>query len=239
VAIIIIPARLASTRLPNKLLLAETGKSLLHHTIDRARESKLANKIIVASEDQGILDVVPSDIITALTPKCFSGSERMAWVTENCVMPDNIVVNLQGDEPELSGEHLDSLIQVLQDDSVVDVATLAAPANSLDYKSYSVVKTVLNHDGDAMYFSRCAIPYGAGSADNVWPLKHIGVYAYRREFLLALSSMEPTTLGSESLEQLQWLQSGFKIRVLERDIKTTGIDTIDEYQSFVQRVGKF
>lgn len=234
-AIIVIPARLASTRLPNKLLLNDTGKPLIYHTIDHALESKFADYVYVASEDSEILSVVSkrysSKVITAQTPKCSSGTERVRWLVDNRLDYDaDVVVNLQADEPELDGKHLDKLISELQSNSISDVATLSAPASNLDYKSYSVVKVVVDHNGHAMYFSRCAIPHGGKEA-----LKHIGVYAYKQEFLVALNSMEPTTLGCESLEQLQWLQSGFRIVVLETDIRVVGVDTIEEYKSFVKR----
>jgi 3-deoxy-manno-octulosonate cytidylyltransferase (CMP-KDO synthetase) len=150
------------------------------------------------------------------------------------VNTDNIIVNLQGDEPELSGKHLDEMADALVNDNTADVSTLATPASNLDYKSYSVVKVVVTHNDHAMYFSRCPIPYGATPTIDHNALKHIGAYAYRREFFFALQQMEPTTLGCESLEQLQWLQSGFRIKVLQRDIKATGIDTLPEYENFVK-----
>jgi 3-deoxy-manno-octulosonate cytidylyltransferase (CMP-KDO synthetase) len=238
--VVVIPARLASTRLPKKLLLDETGKPLICHTIDRAKESK-ADEVIVATEDQEIIDVIEDldyDVSTVFTPVCNSGTDRVAWVANNWYRPDgatpqfNIIVNLQGDEPELKSECINDLIDACSD-PIIDVATIAAPANNLDYRSHSVVKVVLDHEDNAMYFSRCAIPYDADK-DSA-PLKHIGVYAYRYEFLLALGGMKRTTLGSESLEQLQWLQSGFKIRVLKRDIQAVGVDTRQEYDAFVRR----
>lgn len=240
-SVIIIPARLASTRLPNKMLLDETGKPLICHTVDRAKESK-ADEVIVATEDEEIIDVIDNldyNVSTVKTPKCNSGTERVAWVVNNWYHPDgtipqfDIVVNLQGDEPELDSIHLNDLIDACSD-PIVDVATIAAPAGNLDYRSYSVVKVVVDHECNAMYFSRSAIPYNAqvGRDSNV--LKHIGVYAYKYEFLLALENMDPTTLQCESLEQLQWLQSGFKIKVLTREIEAIGVDTRQEYESFVK-----
>jgi len=230
--IIIIPARLGSTRLPRKFMLDDTGKPLICHTIDRALESTKARKIFVISEDQEILDVVnnySTAVDTCLTPQCDSGTERIKWFIKNsATIFHEIIVNLQGDEPELSGKYLDELVTILFDDQLVDVATIAAHATPSQYVSRDVVKAVLDHNKNAMYFSRASIPYDSDTA-----LKHIGVYAYRNTFLLA--NMEPTTLGCESLEQLQWLQSGFRIRVLVKDIKEAGIDTKQEYLSFVKR----
>jgi len=250
-SVIIIPARLASSRLPNKLLLDDTGKPLICHTIDCAKKSK-ANEVIVATEDQEIIDAIEDleyDVSTVLTPQCNSGTERVAWVTNNWYRPNgsvpqfDVIVNLQGDEPELDSKYLDELIEAVASDRIIDAATIAAPATNLDYRSYSVVKVVLDHEDNAMYFSRAPIPYegtikarrkNEGHLQSV-ALKHIGVYAYKYEFLLALNSMKPTTLASESLEQLQWLQSGFKIKVLKRDIKAVGVDTRQEYDDFVKR----
>ena len=236
---IIIPARLNSSRLPRKLLLDDTGYPLLWHTTQRALESNLADIIIIATEDDEIADVVSrfgiDDVYCVRTPPCDSGTERVAWVVENMKKLSDFfdyVVNFQGDEPELPGAVVDALIRELQSDNVVDVVTLATIGKEYDYYVPSVVKVVIDHRKNAMYFSRTPIPYGL-SGDGC--LNHFGIYAYRREFLLAVPTLPTTTLGSEKLEQLQWLQSGFRIRVLQGDINCIGIDTQQEYQQFVQR----
>ena len=234
-SIVIIPARLGSTRLPRKSVLDETGKPLICHAVDRALESS-AKYVIIASEDQEILDVVENQkrILKCLTPKCDSGTERVCWTVLNSSfgIDADIIINLQGDEPELPGRYLDEMVDVLISDNTADIVTIATPASDFDYKSHNVVKVVVTHNGYAMYFSRCSIPYGTIDHNA---LKHIGTYAYRREFFLALQRMESTTLACESLEQLQWLQSGFRIKVLQRNIEATGIDTRSEYDAFVQR----
>jgi len=233
--IIVIPARLDSSRLPNKLLLDDTGQPLIFHAIRNACDSSLAKSVVVASEDQKILDIVSNsfhvpDVITFLTPKCASGTERVSWVANRLVGDVDVIINLQGDEPELSGAQIDYLIQNLLNDSTSDVSTFVVDASKDDYESPNVVKVVADHGGNAMYFSRCSIPHGSDTA-----LKHIGAYAYRMDFLVALKAMEETTLQCESLEQLQWLQSGFRVKLVELDADLSGIDTRAEYDAFVAR----
>jgi 3-deoxy-manno-octulosonate cytidylyltransferase (CMP-KDO synthetase) len=237
---IIIPARLGSTRLSRKLLLKDTGFPLLWHTAQRALESRLIDDVIIATEDCEIMEVVDGfrhpNIYSIETPKCNSGTERIAWVVNNIGGFDfQFVVNFQGDEPELPGSYVDQLIDMLVIQPTVDVATLATTLTRDDYESPNVVKVVCNSKGDAMYFSRSPIPFGDPGA----ALAHIGVYAYRLDFLLALPTIPACTLESECLEQLQWLQNGFKIRVLvERDLSLAGIDTQEEYNRFVDRFKK-
>lgn len=237
---IIIPARLGSTRLPRKLLLEDTGFPLLWHTAERALESELINDVIIATEDREIMGVVAKfghpRIYAVQTPKCNSGTERISWVVQHIKEFDfQFVVNFQGDEPELPGSYVDQLIDALVTDPMLDVTTLATTILEEDYHSPSVVKVVCTSGGNAMYFSRAPIPYN----DHQAALAHIGVYAYRLDFLLALPTMSACTLGSERLEQLQWLQNGFKIRVLvKRDLDLVGIDTREEYDRFVNRYKK-
>lgn len=233
---IVIPARLGSTRLPRKLLLSDTGYPLLWHTAERALESQLISDVIIATEDKEIMDVVSKfghpRIYPVKTPKCNSGTERITWVVEHVREFDfQFVVNFQGDEPELPGTYVDQLVDALVTTPAVDVATLGTPATMEDYNSPSVVKVVVDHVENAMYFSRAPIPHG----DWQSALAHIGIYAYRLDFLLALPTLPAGTLESERLEQLQWLQSGFKIRVLKRDLDLVGIDTQEEYDRFVNR----
>ena len=238
---IIIPARLGSTRLPCKSLLCDTGFPLIWHTASRALESKI-NDIIIATEDNEIMDVVKGwnhpRIHPIKTPICNSGSERISWVVRNVEFFDfSFVVNFQGDEPELPGKYVDELINALVTNHTIDVATLVTPVSLHDYYSDSVVKVVLDHNKNAMYFSRSPIPHGIRHENRI-KLAHVGIYAYRLDFLLAMPTLLESTLQSEELEQLQWLQSGFKIRVLEKDLDLVGIDTQEEYDRFVKRERK-
>jgi 3-deoxy-manno-octulosonate cytidylyltransferase (CMP-KDO synthetase) len=222
------------------LVLEETGFPLLWHTAERALESQLIRDVIIATEDREIMDVVAKfghpHIYSVQTPRCSSGTERIAWVVQNIKEFDfQIVVNFQGDEPELPGMYVDQLVDTLTTYPAVDVATLATTILEEDYLSPSVVKVVCNNMDDAMYFSRSPIPHG----DHKAALAHIGIYAYRLDFLLAMPTLAACTLKSERLEQLQWLESGFKIRVLARkDLDLVGIDTQEEYDRFVSRYKK-
>lgn len=236
---IIIPARLNSSRLPRKLLLDDTGFPLIWHTIKRALESFTAEIVLVATEDDELADIVSgfglSNVYCTLTPPCKSGTERVAWVVENTNWFSDCfdyVVNFQGDEPDLPGSLADELIEELRSDNMIDVATVVTSGNHDDYISASVVKAVLDHRGNAMYFSRSPIPYGL---PNGGCYNHFGIYAYRREFLLAVPALPPGSLDSECLEQLQWLQSGFRVKTIEKESLEIGVNTAEEYNNFVER----
>lgn len=231
---IIIPARLASTRLKDKLLLSYTGYPLIWYTIQRALESRLVNDIIVATEDQSIADAVnvyvEPRVKVIMTPPCNSGTERISWVVNNIEGFDfSIVVNLQGDEPNLPGYYIDMLVEKLSNNHTTDIMTLVGHAQFEEYISNSVVKAVLDHNDNIMYFSRSPIPFGV-----TWSYAHIGIYAYKYEFLSVVSMLEKTTLDTEKLEQLQWLQSGFKIQAIKTDLRPGGIDIMPEYLHFVR-----
>lgn len=226
-----IPARLGSTRLPNKMLLNRTGKPLLHHTIDRVLESKV-KLIYVLTPDKPIYEFVKSlkmnRVSPVLTGHAESGTERIAkFCTTHVMNNEHIVINFQGDEPELPGLYIDKLIDAL--DEYTDVATLAASATLAESADSSIVKTVIDHNDMALWFSRLGIPHG-----GPW-LKHIGIYAYRVKFLRKLFFMDKTTYAGERLEQLQWLQAGYKIHVSIGEVKHAGIDTEYDYERFVER----
>ncbi len=228
--VIVIPARLESSRLPNKLLLSETGQPLILHTVQAAKER--FGRVVVATDSQQIRDVVRKSAEVIMTGNCSSGTERVrvALAGDMDVNSDTIIVNWQGDEPELDSLHvLDLAYACTRHD--VEVATLAAPATLEEYQSPDVVKTVLDHDDLAMYFSRCPIPYN--QPENA--LKHMGIYAFTYETLMATATLDQTTYSGESLEQLTWLQAGYRIKVLTRSVPYVGIDTREEYEAFVKR----
>jgi 3-deoxy-manno-octulosonate cytidylyltransferase (CMP-KDO synthetase) len=222
---VIIPARLESTRLPGKLLLDDTGKPLIAHTVEAAK--KKFRNVLVATSNELIAAAVDDLVPVYITGTCYSGTER---VREACkILAGDIIINWQADEPELDAQYVEDLVSACTESNEIDVATLAAPATAAECASPDVVKVVVDHDGNAMYFSRSPIPY-EGQA-----LKHMGVYAFRRESLLATSTMDPSNYPTERLEQLQWLESGMKIRVCVRPVSYAGIDTYDEYNAFVER----
>ena len=227
-SIVVIPARLASTRLPNKLLLDKTGKPLLIHTIE---EAKRYFDVVVATQDQEIHDVVGDHARVIMTGQCSSGTERVYETCLDELSDYDIIINWQADEPELDGQYVLDMAEMVACYPKIDIVTLFAPATKEEYLSPSVVKAVLDHGSFAMYFSRCSIPYNGPQH----ALKHIGIYAFRREALLATAMLGHTTYPTESLEQLQWLQAGLRMKACVRSIAYAGIDTQEEYDAFVKR----
>ena len=241
---IVIPARLASTRLPRKLLLRETGKSLIRHTYEAALQARRPIGVCVATDHRDILDEVRAfgGEARMTDPKAASGTDRVAEVAR--AMDDvDIVVNVQGDEPELSGESIDLAVRLLEEDPQAVMSTLATPIRShRRLEDPACVKVVFDRCGRALYFSRSPIPHARTwddsllAADPPHFYQHIGLYAYRREFLLELAEMPPSKLeGLEKLEQLRVLEAGHSILVGVVDEPTFGIDTSDDYQAFVER----
>jgi len=240
-AAIVIPARYASSRLPGKPLLRQTGKYLIEHVYERASQSTLAREVIVATDDERIANAVQSfgGKVVFTRADHPSGSDRVAEVAEN--LSAEIIVNLQGDEPLIDPASLDLVITLLRDDPRAEMATLATPLVSLEqYHSPNCVKVVCDDQGRALYFSRSPIPsVRDGQPDlSARPprfLQHIGLYAYRRNFLLRLAQLPPAPLENlEKLEQLRALASGCVIPVGLVDRPTLGVDTYDDYVQFVQ-----
>ncbi len=241
---IIIPARLASTRLPRKLLLHETGKPLIQHTYEAASRSKLARGVCVAADHQEIADCVRAfgGDVQMTSPDCASGTDRVAEVAARTADVD-IFVNVQGDEPELRGESIDLAIRMLADDPAAVMSTLATPIRRREQlQDPACVKVVFDSRGRALYFSRAPIPHAREWRDELLAaepahfFQHIGLYAYRREFLLQLASLKRTPLEKlENLEQLRVLESGQEIVVGVIDEPTIGIDTPADYAAFVER----
>jgi 3-deoxy-manno-octulosonate cytidylyltransferase (CMP-KDO synthetase) len=240
----VIPARLASTRLPRKLLLRETGKSLIQHTYEAACKASRPLGVCVATDHQEILHEVRSFGGKAVMtdPNAPSGTDRVAEVAK--AMQDvDIIVNVQGDEPELAGESIDLVINLLEDNAEAVMATLATPIRNRDQlQDPACVKVVFDQFGRALYFSRSVIPHARQwddallSTDPPVFYQHVGLYAYRREFLLQLASMPPSTLEkTEKLEQLRVLQTGYSILVGVVDEPTFGIDTPEDYRKFVEK----
>jgi len=241
---VVIPARLASTRLPRKLLLAETGKTLLEHTHEAACRASKPLGLIVAADHQEIAEAVRAfgGHVMMTSPECASGTDRIAEVARYLDEVD-ILVNVQGDEPELSGGSIDRSIELLEENPDMVMSTLATPIRDRAVlEDPSCVKVVFDQRGRALYFSRSAIPHARQWSDELLaadpPLfyLHVGLYAYRRDFLLRLSELARTPLEKlESLEQLRVLEHGFQIAVGVVDEPTIGIDTPEDYRAFVNR----
>lgn len=241
----IIPARLQSSRLPRKLLLNATGKPLIQYVWEIAGRCPELSEIIVATDSHEIADAVRSFGGRAeMTGEHPSGTDRIAEVTRRCCRDADIIVNLQGDEPELEPSTVSALVQELKNSSS-QMATVAAPMTSPEaVRDPSCVKVVLDVNGRAMYFSRHAIPYSRElpvedffkDAEPCPWLLHVGLYAYRRDFLLQLTTMPPSPLELlEKLEQLRALQSGASISVAVVHHAVAGIDTPEDYAAFLRR----
>lgn len=238
-AIAIIPARYGSTRLPAKPLLARTGKPLIQHVVERVRLAKRIDGIYVATDDQRIFDAVAGFGGQAIMtrPDHTTGTDRLAEAAVKLGLDDaDIVVNVQGDEPEIRPDYIDRLVGLL-DGGIAPMATLAAPLDSAAANRPDKVKVVLTHEGLAMYFSRARIPF---DRDNIGAsyLLHLGIYAYRKSFLLEYSAMPPSPAErAEKLEQLRVLEHGRSIAVGVVEAPTLGIDTMEDYEAFVARIG--
>ncbi len=240
----VIPARLESSRLPRKLLLNDTGKTLIQHTWEAASSSEKLDRLIVATDSLEILETVHGFGGKAyLTGEHPSGTDRIAEVASKELFDAEILVNIQGDEPEISPQSIDQLIELLIVTPNAEMATLATPIRELEQlNDRSCTKVVCRTDGSAMYFSRLPIPYCRDLAPETllpdqspW-LLHLGIYAYRRPFLLDLTQIPPTPLEQlEKLEQLRALESGATIQVAQVSHPTVGIDTPEDYAQFVTR----
>jgi 3-deoxy-manno-octulosonate cytidylyltransferase (CMP-KDO synthetase) len=241
----LIPARLASSRLPRKLLLAETGKTLLQHTWEAACRARSLSEIVIAADSDAIVEAVRKfGGRCELTGDHPSGTDRIAEVVRREFPNCEIVVNIQGDEPEVDPAHIDLLVDLLARHSAARMSTLATPITTREVRdSPSCVKVVVDRNGRAMYFSRSLIPFCRDidpdallGSETPW-LLHLGLYAYRREFLLELTGLPPSRLELlEKLEQLRALEAGATIQVGVIDRRAVGIDTPDDYARFVARV---
>lgn len=235
----VIPARFASTRLMGKPLADIGGKPLLQHTYDGARKSKLMDQVVIAVDDEQVLKAVKNFGATAvMTPKeCATGSDRIAIVAEEFPRAD-IIVNIQGDEPFISGMMIDQAIEPLLFDNEVNVSTLAKLIDNVDeLKSSSVVKVVFDYKNFALYFSRSPIPFVREAKDEKDMLikadfyKHIGLYVYRKEYLFKFTKLAPTDLELwEKLEQLRMLENGFKIKIVETEYDSFSVDTPEDLE---------
>jgi 3-deoxy-manno-octulosonate cytidylyltransferase (CMP-KDO synthetase) len=240
----VIPARFASTRLPGKPLLSDTGRPLIQHVVEAARQARTLGRIIVATDDARIADAVAGfgGEVAMTRADHATGTDRVAEVAAK-LEGTRIIVNLQGDEPEVSGAALDRVVALLEDDPEPPMATLATPIRSESiYRDPSCVKVVCSRRGRALYFSRSPIPcHRDGLPDPAAAVEpvaylHLGLYAYRREFLLSLGSLPPSPLeAAEKLEQLRVLEAGYPIAVGIVEEPSVGIDTPEDYRRFVER----
>ena len=226
----IIPARYASSRFEGKPLVNLLGKPMVQHVYESARRAKTLDEVIVATDDRRIYDAVKQfGGNVQMTGDCATGTERVAVVAERLTC--DIVANIQGDEPLLEPVQIDMMLQPFIDKPDVQVCTLKQRVETdTDYQDVNVVKVVTNLQGDALYFSRASMPGSTGEVTlsllHKFPVyRHVGLYAYRREQLLAFTRWDSTPYElAEGLEQLRFLEHGVPIHVVETDIPLIGVD---------------
>ena len=244
----VIPARLRSTRLAGKLLLEIAGKPLILHTLEQTRKAKNIDRVIVATDDERILRIVRESggeaVLTA--PDHQSGSDRIAEVAEN--LPENsIVVNVQGDEPAIPPATIERAVEAILEDETADITTTCEKIQEFrDVLSPDVVKVVADANGFALYFSRSPVPFPReavkrfGTLENALRAepallgafrKHTGLYVFRREFLLKFTRLAQTLHEkTEMLEQLRALENGARIKVVEVEESSVGVDTREDFE---------
>jgi 3-deoxy-manno-octulosonate cytidylyltransferase (CMP-KDO synthetase) len=224
-SIIVIPARFGSTRLPGKPLLDIAGKPLIQWVYERARGSTLASDVLIATDDARIRERCEAfgATVAMTSPECASGTDRVFEAVKG--RQADIVVNVQGDEPQIRPDMVDTLIRAIGQEKL-DMATLCSIIDDVhDYKSPHVVKIVRDVHGFALYFSRAPLPF----MERTTPIplyKHIGIYAFSRQFLETFVALPKGRLeAAESLEQLRALEAGYRIKTILVDYDGVGIDT--------------
>lgn len=235
---IIIPARYGSSRLEGKPLIEVNGKPIIQWVYEKAQASKLADMIIVATDDERIFNAVKAfggDVeMTSAEHKC--GSDRIREVVER--HPEiSYIVNLQGDEPLIKPDSIDAVARNVQEDEKADISTLIRVLKTEEeINNPNLVKCVIDNNGFAMYFSRSKIPYERNTGVATF-YGHLGIYGYKREALLKMTSLSQTPLEkTESLEQLRALENGMKIKTSVVDFVPVGIDTLEDLEKFKQIV---
>lgn len=230
---IIIPARLNSTRLPKKALLEVSNKPIIQWVYEAAKQAKMASKVIVATDSEEIFDAVRKfgGEVEMTSSEHKSGSDRIAEAAKR--HPEiEYILNLQGDEPQMTPDVIDSLIEALHN-SKADISTLVRKIiDKEQIESPNCVKCVFNSENKALYFSRHPIPYPRNS-ENAEYYAHIGMYAYKKDSLLKMTSMDMAMIEkSESLEQLRALYNGMEIKIIITNLNPVGIDTIQDFEKF-------
>ena len=235
----VIPARFDSVRFPGKAIASTTGKPLIQHVYKRAQQAQRVGRIIVATDDSRIVEAVHGFGGEAMLTRSDhpNGTCRIAEVAQQ--LDDDLIVNIQGDEPELDPALIDLAVDTLLEHAVCPVGTLASPfAADEDPANPNIVKVVVDHRQRALYFSRALIPFQRDTSDGqpAPPLKHVGMYVYRRKFLAEYIALLPTPLEqTEKLEQLRVLEHGYPIAVAIGEAHFHGIDTPEQYAAFVER----
>ena len=245
----IIPVRYASSRLLGKPLLELCGKPIIQHVYERAKQAKLLNDVIVATDDDRIAAVVERirgrAVMTPTTIR--SGSDRVAYTAKNLKV--DIVANIQGDEPLINPEVIDETVRPLLEDRKIDVCTPVKKITSTEeLANPNIVKVVFDSDGFALYFSRSPIPHVSsktvpssedGSSVKHGHYKHIGLYVYRKDFLLTFTQWDPSPLErAEQLEQLRILEHGHRIKCVVTEHDSFSVDTLEDFEQLKRMMVK-
>ena len=238
--LVVIPARYGSTRFEGKVLANDTGKFLVQHCYEQAISAETVTDVLIATDSEKVLAACASFGAKCVmtSPEHASGTDRIAEAAGNTNA--DIIVNLQADEPEIDPKDIDYLAALLPDNPQADMATLVAPfADEDQVDDPNIVKVIVDSDGRAIYFSRSVIPYdrdsrGRGSVGEY--LRHLGIYAYRKDFLLKFASLGRARLERiEKLEQLRAIENGYSIITGLAEHAWEGIDTPAQYAEFVKR----
>lgn len=228
----VIPARYASTRLPGKPLADIVGKPMIQHVYERSAQATIPQQVVVATDDEKVFQAVQQfgGKVVMTSSEHQTGTDRLAEVASKYAEVD-VIINVQGDEPLIDPKVIDELAQEFLNDTALQMASVMSIMDTEDYQNPNAVKVVTDLNNNALYFSRSLLPYPrvAGKA-NVY--KHIGIYAYKKDFLLKFAKLEPTPLEqSESLEQLRALENGYKIKMIKTKSKFIGVDSIEDLQT--------
>jgi 3-deoxy-manno-octulosonate cytidylyltransferase (CMP-KDO synthetase) len=244
-AIAVIPARYAATRLPGKPLVSLAGKPMIQRVWERATQAARITRVIIATDDERILQAAASFGAEAVMTRSEhrSGTERVAEVAAHVPGGDDeVFVNVQGDEPLVEPAAIDTLVEAIESEQGVTVATLMVPiAKPADIMDPNIVKVVLDFDGNALYFSRAPIPLvrDREAPVHVQHMKHLGLYAFRRSALLDFPTLLLGDLERiEQLEQLRWMENGYKIRVAETQHDSVSVDVAEDVARVEQLLRK-
>jgi 3-deoxy-manno-octulosonate cytidylyltransferase (CMP-KDO synthetase) len=228
----VIPARFSSTRFPGKVLALIAGKTMLQHVYERAARSTYLTSILIATDDDRVYSAAKNfgARVRMTRSDHLSGTDRVAEAAS--AVDAEIVVNIQGDEPLIDPAAIDAAILPMVHEPELVMGTLKKRIeDAREITDPNVVKVVTNHAGDAIYFSRCAIPFEREKSVNTPYFKHIGLYVYQRDFLLAYSALPVGPLeAAERLEQLRALENGLRIRVVETEYESLGVDTPEDLE---------
>lgn len=226
----VIPTRLGSKRFPGKALALLQGKPMIQHVYENARKSLILDELVIATDDKKIYDAaIGFGAPVVITPKEYPcGTDRVAHAVS--FLDCEVVVNIQGDQPLLVPQIIDSVVERLLGQAELVSATPIHPLNDpADIANPNTVKVIVDNQGYALYFSRSPVPYVRSKAENIQFYKHIGIYAYKKDFILKYAKLSPSTLElTEGLEQLRILENGYKIMTVQTIFDSPSVDSEED-----------